>query len=104
MVVYHDWDRLQANGARIPASVRESNPRKALKALRFINQYITDHGYSPTIREVAYGMNYESTATSNYWIEVLMLAGWVSREPKISRSIRVTPAGLSVLEREKAAV
>jgi repressor LexA len=81
----------------MPPPVRIPDARKALRALRWVAGFVDTRGYPPTIREVAEGLHYDSTSTSTYWLGVLADRGWIAREPKISRSIRVTPTGRAAL-------
>ena len=58
--------------------------------LRFIEQYIEEQGRPPTNREIGSNLGIPSTGHVNYHLTVLEKKGFISREQRTSRGIRVT--------------
>lgn len=71
----------------------KKDPNLSMKALTFIRNYSLNHGYPPTIREIADGVQYASTSTAEYHLSHLVEWGYIERTPNISRGIKVTPLG-----------
>jgi repressor LexA len=68
------------------------------KMLRFIDQYIAENGYPPTIREIGDASDTESTSVVNYNLNKLNDEGYIEREKKVSRGIKLRgriPGGVS---------
>jgi len=59
------------------------------KIIAFIDLYIKEHGYSPNFREIGEAVGVTSTSHVSYWIDKLVDAGRLTKEPHISRSVRV---------------
>lgn len=69
------------------------------RMLRVVGDWIANHGYPPTTREIGIALGIRST---NAVIEALVFMerkGLVVREPRISRSVRVTEMGQAFLDR-----
>jgi len=69
------------------------------RMLRVVGDWIASHGYPPTTREIGIALGIRST---NAVIEALVFMerkGLVVREPRISRSVRVTEMGQAFLDR-----
>ncbi len=62
--------------------------------LTFIKDYITKHGTPPTIREIGDYESLSSTSTVNFWLDKLVIAGYITREPGKPRHIKFTTEGL----------
>lgn len=60
------------------------------RMLDFIQQFSAEHGYAPTQREIAAGVD---TALSNvtYHLKVLQKRGQIVRKPRANRALAVTP-------------
>ena len=69
------------------------------RLLRAIVELTSERGFPPTVRELA-----EETGVTNTAIfdcaAILSRRGWIAREHRIARSIRLTPAGWAQLSRE----
>jgi repressor LexA len=78
--------------SRVVLKVRGGDPipsrREAI--LKYIAEYRTEHGFPPTIREIAEGVGLKSTSTVAYYLRDLEQHGHLSRQPERSRGIRVT--------------
>ena len=59
------------------------------KILTFIDSYIKEHGYSPTMREIGEAVGISSTSHVSYWIDRLVEEGKITKQKNIARSVRV---------------
>lgn len=60
--------------------------------LRYIEKYVADHGYPPTIRQIGEATGINSTSVVNYNLNKLVSAGYLSRSSHVSRGLRLTTA------------
>lgn len=67
-----------------------------LKILNLLEQY-TDKGYPPSIREIGEQTGITSTSVVNYYLEQLEKWGYIERDRRISRGLRVVPEMLANL-------
>ncbi|MFN8377906.1 MAG: transcriptional repressor LexA [Anaerolineae bacterium] len=61
--------------------------------LRFMETYVEQHGYPPTIREIGLATGINSTSVVNYNLNKLVAAGYLSRSARASRGIRLVKSG-----------
>ncbi len=59
------------------------------KILEFLAKFQDSHGYSPSIRQIGDSINVKSTSLIDYYLNQLQEMGYIEREGRISRSIRV---------------
>ncbi|NJP05901.1 MAG: transcriptional repressor LexA [Chloroflexaceae bacterium] len=57
--------------------------------LNYIQQFISDHGYSPSIRDIQMNLKISSTSVVAYNLKALQEKGKLNREGKISRGIKL---------------
>jgi repressor LexA len=69
------------------ASVRPTKKQKEL--LTFIEQFIAEHGYSPSYREIMGGLNYNSVATVSLHVNNLIKRGHLLKRDHSARSLEV---------------
>ena len=63
-------------GSNINKPTETTRPTKKQKALLdFISEFISQHGYSPSYREIKSGLNYNSVATVALHINSLVARG-----------------------------
>jgi repressor LexA len=62
--------------------------------LNYIQQFVQQRGYSPSIRDIQTDLEISSTSVVAYNLKALQEKGKLDREGKISRGIRLTSAGL----------
>ena len=62
---------------------------KQLIVLDYIKQFISEKGYSPTVREICTGLGLKSPATVQEHLKKLTLAGIITNNPKKSRTIEL---------------
>jgi len=59
------------------------------KIMEFLAKFQDSNGYSPSIRQIGDSINVKSTSLIDYYINQLQEMGYIEREGRISRSIRV---------------
>jgi repressor LexA len=69
-------------------SVRPTKKQRAM--LDFIEQFIAQHGYSPSYREIMNGCNYNSIATVAVHINNLIIRGHLRKRDHSARSLELT--------------
>jgi repressor LexA len=78
-----------------PASGAEKTVRptkKQKELLSFIEAFITEHGYSPSYREIMAGLNYTSVATVSLHVNSLIKRGHLRKRDRSARSLEVVNA------------
>lgn len=68
-------------------SVRPTKKQKEI--LSFIDQFIAEHGYSPSYREIMSGLNYTSVATVALHVNSLIKRGHLRKRDHSARSLEV---------------
>jgi hypothetical protein len=63
--------------------------KKQRELLGFIEVFITEHGYSPSYREIMTGMNYNSVATVSVHVSNLIKRGQLRKRDRSARSIEL---------------
>lgn len=66
--------------------------KKQHELLEFIKQFIAEHGYSPSYREIMRGCNYTSVATVAQHVSSLIKRGHLAKRGKSARSLEVVGA------------
>lgn len=69
-------------------TVRPTKKQKEL--LSFIEQFIAEHGYSPSYREIMDGLNYNSVATVSLHVNNLIKRGHLNKRDHSARSLEIT--------------
>ena len=64
-------------------------PKRQKKVLTFIQRYMQQHGRPPTVREIGEGAEISSTSLVSYYLKRLEERGILTREPGVSRGIRL---------------
>jgi repressor LexA len=59
------------------------------KIMEFLSNFQDKHGYSPSIRQIGDSIDVKSTSLIDYYLNQLQEMGYIEREGRISRSIRV---------------
>lgn len=57
--------------------------------LEYIREYVRDHAYPPSVREIGDGVGITSTSVVDYNLRVLAKRGYIRRDPSISRGIEL---------------
>ncbi len=72
------------------------------KIMEFLTKFQDANGYSPSIRQIGDSINVKSTSLVDYYLNQLLEMGYIERENRISRSIRVlqsVTAGQTITEK-----
>jgi SOS-response transcriptional repressor LexA len=69
------------------ATIRPTKKQQAL--LEFIAQFIAEHGYSPSYREIMTGLGYTSVATVALHVNNLIKRGHLQKRERSARSLEV---------------
>jgi SOS-response transcriptional repressor LexA len=64
--------------------------RKQRELLAFIEQFIGEHGYSPSYREIMEGLHYTSVATVALHVNNLITRGHLRKRDRSARSLELT--------------
>jgi repressor LexA len=64
------------------------NTRRA-RVRTFIGEFIAQHGYAPSVREIGRAVGLKSSSAAYYHLQALEAAGEVRRERYISRAITI---------------
>lgn len=76
--------------------------KKQRELLTFIEQFITQHGYSPSYREIMTGLNYTSVATVALHINNLIKRGHLRKRDHSARSLEVMTPTASLTDPKAA--
>ena len=69
---------------------RTSNKREQI--LNFLTQFMNEHGYAPTVREICNAVGLQSTATVHYHLNALRDAGLIEMDEVEKRAISLPDA------------
>lgn len=75
------------NEKQTAEAVRPTKKQKEL--LEFIRNFIAEHGYSPSYREIMSGLNYTSVATVSLHVGNLIKRGHLRKRDRSARSLEV---------------
>ena len=70
---------------------------KHIRILDLLQKYSENEGYPPSIREIGEQTGISSTSVVNYYLEQLEKWGFIERDRRISRGLRVVPEKLASL-------
>ncbi len=70
---------------------------KPQRILKFIQDFVEEHGYPPSIRDIAAGCNISSTSVVAYNLNILEKAGLIRRDREVSRAVEVLESRRSVV-------
>lgn len=63
--------------------------KKQQELLAFLKDFITEHDYGPSYREIMAGLGYKSVSTVAAHVEGLITKGYVRRGPDGARSLQI---------------
>lgn len=84
---------------------RRRNPGlsdKHRKVLSFLEKFLDNNQYPPTVREICEGADLSSTSVVNYYLNQLEEMGYIGRDQHISRGIRLIKNAAGVMFNEVA--
>ena len=75
-----------------PATTSVRPTKKQRDLLTYIETFISEHGYSPSYREIMNGLNYTSVATVSLHVNSLINRGHLRKRDRSARSLEVVEA------------
>lgn len=73
----------------MPSDETTVGTRRRAAILKYVTDYWTAHGYSPTVREIGGAVGLTSLSAVCYELDILMARGLLLRDFGVSRSIRL---------------
>ena len=70
------------------------------RILEFIQKFMDEHQYPPTVRDIQNGCEVSSTSVVDYNLRKLQEMGYLTREPEVSRGIELVGEGLRGSKRD----
>ena len=70
------------------------------RILEFIQQFMDEHQYPPTVRDIQNGCDVSSTSVVDYNLHKLQSMGYLRRQPEVSRGIELVGEGLRGSKRD----
>ena len=64
--------------------------KRQRRILEFLDEYVTENGYPPSIREIGAAAGISSTSVVVYNLERLEERGYISRDREVSRGLKLT--------------
>lgn len=68
---------------------RERATKKQQELLQFIGDFVSEHNYAPSYREVMAALHYKSVSTVAVHVDGLIAKGYLTKSDKSARSIRL---------------
>ena len=72
--------------------------------LDFIQEFLQDHQYPPTVRDIQKARNISSTSVVDYNLHILQREGYIRRYPEVSRGLELVGARRQSRDRDVAHV
>jgi DNA-binding MarR family transcriptional regulator len=98
----------QKQSAAKVASNRKTPTKSEHQVLTFIAQFITQHGYGPSYREIMRGCGYSTLSAVSLHVDALVQLGYLEKKERGARSLSLTekakaPKAVVEVEKQKAA-
>ena len=74
------------------------------RILEFLNEYVEENGYPPSIREIGAAAGISSTSVVSYNLRRLEEQGYISRDPDVSRGLKLTSVSPAQMLSEAEAI
>lgn len=71
---------------------REKATKKQQELMQFIADFLREHDYAPSFREIMSALNYKSVSTVAVHVNGLITKGYLTKSDKSARSIRIAAA------------
>ncbi len=68
---------------------RDRTTKKQQELLQFISDFLNEHHYAPSYREVMTALGYKSVSTVAVHVDALITKGYLVKKDKSARSIRL---------------
>jgi repressor LexA len=79
------------------APVTKHDAERKRRILEFVAATLRDHGYPPSVREIAQAVDLASTSAVHHHLQALEREGYLERGAAQSRAIRLTPTAAIML-------
>lgn len=66
--------------------------KRQLEVLKTLHDYLEEHGYPPTLKEMASSLNIRAASTIHEHLQKLQLSGYVKRTPNTQRGLQINEA------------
>lgn len=98
----------QKKSAQKVASNRKTPTKSEHQVLTFIAQFINQHGYGPSYREIMSGCGYSTLSAVSLHVDALVQLGYLDKKERGARSLSLTekaktPKAVLELEKQKSA-
>ncbi len=77
----------------------ERPTKKQQELLEFINQFVIEHGYGPSYREIMAGCNYTSVATVAVHVKNLISRGHLIKNGRSARSLKIVGENSEIVQK-----
>lgn len=68
---------------------RERTTKKQQELLQFITEFLSEHNYAPSYREIMTALGYKSVSTVAVHVDGLINKGYLTKSDKSARSVRL---------------
>ena len=75
--------------------MRERTSKKQQDLLQYISDFLQEHNYAPSYREVMTALGYKSVSTVAVHVDGLITKGYLTKSDKSARSIRMASESTS---------
>lgn len=71
---------------------KERATKKQQELLQFISEFLKEHNYAPSYREIMVALGYKSVSTVAVHVDGLIAKGYLTKSDKSARSVRIASA------------
>jgi repressor LexA len=71
---------------------KERATKKQQELLQFIGDFLNEHNYAPSYREIMAALGYKSVSTVAVHVDGLIAKGYLTKSDKSARSVRIASA------------
>ena len=79
----------------------ERSTKRQKELLDYVDQFIAEHGYGPSYREIMNALGYKSVSTVAIHIDGLISKGYLRKRDRSARSLEVVTTQMTANERPK---
>ncbi len=75
--------------------MRERTTKKQQALLQYISDFLNEHNYAPSYREIMGALGYKSVSTVAVHVDALITKGYLTKSDKSARSVRLASEKVS---------
>ena len=75
---------------------REKATKKQQELLQFITDFLGEHNYAPSYREIMSALGYKSVSTVAVHVDGLITKGFLTKSDKSARSVRIATVSSAI--------